>query len=111
MGTVWQPGSGTPLARLSAVADPDPGSTRSFDADEVHATLTSTLDSLDDAENYRNWIVDLARPHLAGPILEVGAGHGTFTESFAAFGAVTAVEAGRPRRDKSSRTGMHRTIG
>jgi SAM-dependent methyltransferase len=76
------------------VADSDPGSTRSFDADEVDATLASTLDSLDDAENYRNWIVDLTRPHLSGPILEVGAGHGTFTESFATFGAVTAVEPG-----------------
>ncbi len=65
-----------------------------FDADQVDATLASTLDSLDDAENYRNWIVDLARPHLVGPILEVGAGHGTFTESFATIGEVTAVEPG-----------------
>ncbi|HYN33951.1 MAG TPA: class I SAM-dependent methyltransferase [Ilumatobacteraceae bacterium] len=76
------------------MATSDPGSTRSFDPDGVDATLASTLDSLDDAENYRNWIVDLARPHLAGPILEVGAGHGTFTESFATFGEVTAVEPG-----------------
>ena len=66
----------------------------SFDTDQVEATLASTLDSLDDAENYRNWIVDLAAPHLVGPILEVGAGHGTFTESFATFGDVTAVEPG-----------------
>ncbi len=65
-----------------------------FDVDEVDATLASTLDSLDDAVNYRNWIVSLASPHLAGPILEVGAGHGTFTESFAGFGDVTAVEPG-----------------
>ena len=65
-----------------------------FDPDQVDATLASTLDSLDDAENYRNWIVDLARPHLVGPILEVGAGHGTFTESFATIGEVTAVEPG-----------------
>jgi SAM-dependent methyltransferase len=69
-------------------------SDESFDTDQVDATLASTLDSLDDALNYRNWIVDLARPHLVGPILEVGAGHGTFTESFATFGDVTAVEPG-----------------
>ena len=63
-----------------------------FDQVEVDATLASTLDSLDDAENYRNWIVSLAAPYLVGPILEVGAGHGTFTESFADFGDVTSVE-------------------
>ena len=54
--------------------------------------MASTLDSLDDAENYRNWIVSLAAPYLVGPILEVGAGHGTFTDSFADFGDVTSVE-------------------
>jgi SAM-dependent methyltransferase len=76
------------------VADSSSRSTSGFDSDEVDATLASTLDSLDDAENYRNWIVDLARPHLAAPVLEVGAGHGTFTESLVAFGPVTAVEPG-----------------
>ena len=72
---------------------PDP-SLRSFDVAEVDATLASSLDSLDDAINYRNWIVDLCAPHLAGPVLEVGAGHGTFTECYASFGEVTAVEPG-----------------
>lgn len=65
---------------------------REFDQGEVAVTLASSLDSLDDAENYRDWIVDLAREYLAVPLLEVGAGHGTFTETFAGFGAVTAVE-------------------
>lgn len=73
---------------------PDTGSSRAFDSGEVDATLASTLDSLDDAVNYRNWIVELASPYLHGPILEVGAGHGTFSESLAAFGDVTAVEPG-----------------
>ena len=36
--------------------------------------------------------MSLAAPYLVGPILEVGAGHGTFTESFADFGDVTSVE-------------------
>jgi SAM-dependent methyltransferase len=67
---------------------------RPFDAADVDATLASTLDSLDDAVNYRDWIVALAAPALRGPILEIGAGHGTFTESFAAYGTVTAVEPG-----------------
>lgn len=67
-------------------------SAHEFDQAEVDATLASTLDSLDDAENYRNWIVSLAAPYLVGPILEVGAGHGTFTDAFADYGDVTSVE-------------------
>lgn len=67
-------------------------SARSFDGDEVDATLAVTLDSLDDAANYRDWILDLAAPHLQAPILEVGAGHGTFTQTLSSLGEVTAVE-------------------
>jgi SAM-dependent methyltransferase len=62
--------------------------------------LTSTLDSLDDAVNYMRWIVDLARPALAGPILEVGAGHGTFTAAFAEIAPVHAVEPGAHGRER-----------
>jgi SAM-dependent methyltransferase len=58
------------------------------------SSLVSTLDTLDDAVNYMRWIVDLARPHLRGPILEVGAGHGTFTGAFAEIAPVHAVEPG-----------------
>jgi SAM-dependent methyltransferase len=64
------------------------------DDDVVDATLTSTLDTLDDAVNYMRWIVDLARPALVGPILELGAGHGTFTAAFADVADVHAVEPG-----------------
>ncbi len=84
------------VVSLPAVSAPDQSAagagTPSFDQTEVDATLASTLDSLDDAENYRNWIVSLAAPYLVGPILEVGAGHGTFTDSFANFGDVTSIE-------------------
>ena len=64
------------------------------DNEVVDATLASTLDTLDDAVNYLSWIVELARPHLTGPILELGAGQGTFTSSFADISAVHAVEPG-----------------
>jgi len=64
------------------------------DAGTVDATLTGSLESLDDALNYRDWIVDLAAPHLGERLLEIGAGHGTFTERFAEFGTVVAVEPG-----------------
>jgi hypothetical protein len=46
----------------------------------VDVTLASLLD---DAPNYRNWIVDLCAPHLVAPVLEVRAGPGTVTESAA----------------------------
>jgi SAM-dependent methyltransferase len=41
--------------------------------------LESTLDNLDGAENYAHWILDMAEPFLGRDVLEVGAGHGTFT--------------------------------
>ena len=56
--------------------------------------LTSTLDSLDGAVNYRSWILDMIRPYLDGPILEIGAGHGTFTGQLAELGPVHAIEPG-----------------
>lgn len=65
-------------------------------ADErtIDQTLASSLESLDDALNYRDWIVDLCAPHLGESLLEIGAGHGTFTEAFVEHGRVTAVEPG-----------------
>jgi SAM-dependent methyltransferase len=79
---------------VSLPSVPSSSSRRQRHLSEVDAALASSLDSLDDALNYRNWIVDLCAPHLVGPILEVGAGHGTFSASYAAFGGVTAVEPG-----------------
>lgn len=58
----------------------------------MEATLATTLDSLDGAENYRDWILGLARPFLEAPVLEIGAGTGTFTGLLAGAGSVTAVE-------------------
>jgi SAM-dependent methyltransferase len=55
-------------------------------------TQRATLESLDDGRNYADWIVELLAPHLRGTILEVGAGHGTFTERLASFGRVVATE-------------------
>jgi SAM-dependent methyltransferase len=42
--------------------------------------LSETLDNLDEAKNYAAWIFAIAEPHLGSDVLEVGAGHGTFTE-------------------------------
>ncbi len=54
--------------------------------------LAETLDSLDGAENYAGWIFDLIRPHLGPTVLEVGAGHGTFTDMLAGEHRVVATE-------------------
>jgi hypothetical protein len=62
----------------------------SWDASD--SELASTLDNLDAATNYADWIVSLMAPYLRGRILEVGAGHGTFTSLLAQFGPVTATE-------------------
>lgn len=55
-------------------------------------TLDDTLTALESAENYRRWILELADPYLEGPILELGAGRGTFTQLLAERGRVCAVE-------------------
>lgn len=71
---------------------------RARPADVVAADegLLGTLDALDRAVNYRNWILGLAEPFLrdAQEILEVGAGHGTFTVELSQVANVTALELG-----------------
>jgi SAM-dependent methyltransferase len=54
--------------------------------------LASTLHSLDGARNYADWLISLIRPHVSGRLLEVGAGHGTFSEQLAELGALVASE-------------------
>jgi 2-polyprenyl-3-methyl-5-hydroxy-6-metoxy-1,4-benzoquinol methylase len=61
--------------------------TKNFDQ-ELH----STLESLDDAVNYADWIVKLLQPFLNGRILEIGAGHGTMSERLSQHGNLTATE-------------------
>ncbi len=48
--------------------------------------LADTLDNLDGADNYADWILAQVEPHLGENVLEVGAGHGTFTEMLSARG-------------------------
>ena len=55
-------------------------------------SLGRTLEALDNARRYRDWIFSTAAPHLAGPILEVGAGSGTLTECVAGREFVVALE-------------------
>ncbi len=50
------------------------------------------LESLSQADNYLDLIVDLLDSHLQGPILEVGAGHGDLTERLAQRAPVHATD-------------------
>jgi 2-polyprenyl-3-methyl-5-hydroxy-6-metoxy-1,4-benzoquinol methylase len=73
--------------------------------DAADAGLVGTLEALDGALNYRGWILDLADPYLTGlqSILEVGAGHGTFTSELARKAHVTALELGVAALDRLRR--------
>ena len=53
------------------------------DFSAADAELASTLDNLDGADNYAAWIFELIESYLGDEVLEVGAGHGTFTEMLA----------------------------
>ncbi|MCE9623064.1 MAG: class I SAM-dependent methyltransferase [Actinomycetia bacterium] len=66
---------------------PNPASTETADDH-----LLESLASLEGAVNYRNWLLRLAQPFVVAPVLEIGAGRGTFTTFLAATGAVTAIE-------------------
>ncbi len=55
--------------------------------------LATTLDSLRSAVNYQDWIFGMFEPYLGDHVLEVGAGHGDFTEQLLSSGRkVTALE-------------------
>jgi SAM-dependent methyltransferase len=53
------------------------------DPSEVDAELAVTLDTLEGAGRYADWITSLVEPHLGPEVLEVGAGHGTMTARLA----------------------------
>jgi 2-polyprenyl-3-methyl-5-hydroxy-6-metoxy-1,4-benzoquinol methylase len=56
------------------------------------AELASVLDSLQDADNYADWIYDLCAPHLGTEVLEIGAGHGELTQRLVDGRFVTATD-------------------
>ena len=91
------------IARYSApgrwFAGREVARTATADVDDVDVELKQTLHSLERADNYADWVIELFEPHLKGDILEVGAGHGTFTDRLARYGAVTAIEPSQPAVD------------
>ena len=68
---------------------PEPKVTAFAEADEQ---LAETLDALEGADAYADWVVSLFADQLGGRILEIGAGVGTMSKRLAEHGRVVAVE-------------------
>ncbi len=69
-----------------------PTSSAPAPSEEADRELAGTLDNLDDAVNYADWIYSLIAPYLGRRVLEVGAGHGTLTDRLIPGRAVTATD-------------------
>lgn len=60
---------------------------------DVDAEIEAILSGLEGATHYRDWLLELAGPHLGGRILEVGSGRGTYSPFLRALGtSLVAVE-------------------
>ena len=59
-------------------------------------TLRDTLDSIDAASNYADWVVSHIDPVLGDPVLEIGAGVGTLTPRLLAAWPERVVHACEP---------------
>ncbi len=60
--------------------------------DDSDAELSDVLSTLEEADNYADWLYQLVAPHLGAEILEIGAGHGELTERLRRNGHVTATD-------------------
>jgi 2-polyprenyl-3-methyl-5-hydroxy-6-metoxy-1,4-benzoquinol methylase len=85
------------IVRYSSIADRADRRAVDRSADPVHfdeadAELAITLDSLDGADNYTDWLASMCEPYLGDLVLEVGAGHGDLTGRLLAGRRVTATD-------------------
>jgi 2-polyprenyl-3-methyl-5-hydroxy-6-metoxy-1,4-benzoquinol methylase len=60
--------------------------------DDSDAELSDVLATLEEADNYADWIYRLIRPYLGDDVLEIGAGHGELTERLRRGAHVTATD-------------------
>jgi glycosyltransferase involved in cell wall biosynthesis len=60
--------------------------------DDSDAELSDVLSTLEEADNYADWIYRLIQPHLGDHVLEIGAGHGELTERLRRDARVTATD-------------------
>ena len=77
----------TPVAFDVVTADPDPTIAGPLaDFETAGANLATVLHSLESADRYNRWILDLAAAYLGDEVAEVGAGDGNITTLLAARG-------------------------
>ncbi len=62
------------------------------DFDDADSELSDVLGSLEEADNYSDWIYSLIEPYLGDDVLEIGAGHGELTERLQRGRSVTATD-------------------
>jgi len=60
--------------------------------DDSDAELSDVLSTLEEADNYADWIYRLVEPYLGDEVLEIGAGHGELTERLRRRARVTATD-------------------
>jgi 2-polyprenyl-3-methyl-5-hydroxy-6-metoxy-1,4-benzoquinol methylase len=60
--------------------------------DDADAELATTLETLDGADNYTDWLVAMCEPYLGDEVLEIGAGHGELTGRLLPGRRVTATD-------------------
>ncbi len=60
--------------------------------DDSDAELSDALSTLEEADNYGDWLYQLVEPHLGAKVLEIGAGHGGLTERLRRHAHVTATD-------------------
>ena len=94
-----EPVNGFPVVR----EEPPP------DFEDSDSELETVLDSLRGARNYADWLYELCSPYLGSEVLEVGAGHGEFTQRLADDDKfVTAIDLSKRCVDQLERDFGHR---
>ena len=94
-----EPVNGFPVVR----EEPPP------DFEDSDSELETVLDSLRGARNYADWLYELCAPYLGSEVLEVGAGHGEFTQRLADDDKfVTAIDLSKRCVDQLERDFGHR---
>lgn len=66
-----------------------------------------TLESMNLASSYNNWILKHFKKYLHGAILEVGCGIGNFTQALSKYGKVTAIDINKEYIKRLKLTGVH----
>ncbi|WP_157809935.1 class I SAM-dependent methyltransferase [Bradyrhizobium canariense] len=63
-----------------------------------------------DAQNYMNWVIDQFRPYLKGQIVEVGFGHGHYSEMLSEFGDYWGLDHDRDSVERAKQTMLGRNF-